>query len=131
MKSITGIRSLFLQYILGLCFALLVILVTELALALQPGAGFGFLVVTFLSTAALQILFYCITGTLPPTWKMVSYLITLTAWLLEQHFITSVFYQQVFRSGYSTYTLMLLSAMLWVTNKIVVDALLALVRKIS
>lgn len=120
---------IFAQYVLAFFFAIALILVTELAFQIQSytgmGNGFDFLLVSIIAALALSILFYSFTGRLPVRWKVISYFLTLTLWIIEQYFISDFFYDFVFRSGLSTYTLIVLSALLWVSNKIIVEAGLA------
>lgn len=125
MKTVLKISA---QYVLALVFAILLILITELAFSVQSrtgiGVGFDFLLVFIIAAIAFSLLLYYFTGTLPAAWKVASYFLTLALWATEQYFITDLFYDFVFRSGFDSYTLIILSSLLWVSNKIIVDAVL-------
>lgn len=130
MKAISKIIA---QYLLSLLFAILLILITELSFWIQShigiGTGFDFVLVSIIAGFIFSVLLYRLTGSLPAQWKVTSYLITLIMWAAELYFISDFFSDLVFQSEFDTYfVIIVLSALLWVSNKMVVDAVLTKLR---
>lgn len=120
-------KSIFSQYLLGLALALLIIPVVEGILAILPDIGWHFLTVIYITIFVFQILFYFLTSHHNVWWTLLSFISNFVLWTFEQVQIEKNFHDSFIYQG-ENYKIgvLILGGMLWVTNKIIIDKLLAI-----
>ena len=120
------------HYFLGLGLALLTIPIVKGTLAVLSDLGWYFLTVIYLTIFVLQITFYYLTTNYKFGWTALSFIVNFILWTFEQVVIEKTFQDSFIYQGENwKIGAYVLGALLWVTNKILIDQLLNLNKSIN
>jgi hypothetical protein len=125
------LRKMIIQYLIGLGLSLFTIPIIEGILAALPDIGWHFLTVTYITIFVFQIIFYYLTTNYKFGWTVLSFTVNFILWTFEQVVIEKNFHDSFIYNG-DNYKMgaLILGGLLWVTNKILIDQLLALNKSI-
>ena len=119
------LKAVFAQYLLGLGFALLIVPIENVCVAVLPNIGWHFLTIVYVTIIVFQILFYHLTTCYNPRWTTFTFLANFVLWVFEQVQIEKKFHDSFIYQRDDKIYVLVLGALLWVTNKVVIDHLVA------
>ncbi|HTG64762.1 MAG TPA: hypothetical protein VL859_00145 [Flavobacterium sp.] len=116
------LKKTIIQYLLGIGLALLVIPIALGTFYFFPNIGWDILIVMSISIFVFQVAFYYLTTNHNFVWTVLSFIANFGLWTFEQVSIEKNFHDNfIYQNDDYKIGVMILGAILWVTNKIIID----------
>lgn len=116
------LKKIVIQYLLGLGLAFIAIIIFDRLLVMLPEIGWHFLTVVYIAIFFLQIAFYYLTTNFNFGWTVLSFILNFILWTFEQVIIEKSFHDSfIYQGELMEIGVYILGAILWVTNKILID----------
>lgn len=117
------------QYVLAIVLSMLIIPVVEFSVFIFPDIGWHFLTVLYVTILLLQVSFYYLTSRLNLGLSVLSFVLNFILWVAENVNIDSIFADTYFYKE-CRYAVIMLGSILWATNKIFIDVVFSMSKKI-
>lgn len=119
------IRSILIHYMFGIGLALLITPIVEGFLWILPDIGWHFLTVLYSVILLLQVVFYYLASYHSLRWTVLNFVVNYVLWVFEQVQIEQSFGDSfIYQGEKNGVYVLVLGAILWVTNKLLFDAFL-------